>query len=572
VTFQTLTDVSPSASVISSAKIKLLSMSSVQKQALVQAFNLHPRTSLTAEEYSAHVATTLASTSYNYYQDDRLKVAGGDSLGTLDFYCVHYYTDAGSQFSPFLYPASHWGLTKPIVVGEFYTAATDGVSDVNLFSNLYSNGYAGAMAWSWTDFGALSSMADTWINLKYMFDNHRDDIITNPVIGTIYVFAARNSTIEKTDSTYVRWDVEPGSAVQFNGSTVTVKDSIKVSPVTTTTYTLVANGTITDTNTVTVTVLPYGRIVSFAASPTMIGTGESTTLKWHVVKGSTVTLNDSAVKVVDTLVVYPTVSSNSYTLRTQGDVADSSTVTISVGSPDQVDRAYGVTVTASSNDTASYKYSNPKYIVDENDYSRWQSTTTKSQTVLLDLGMVDTIKTIVITWGNKAYAKAYSIDVSTDNSTWSVIKTIYSGTGGTNYTETFSNLSSVGRYIDLLLQTPGTLGYYSIAGVSVYGRPTLVTDIESSPQGVPTGYSLSQNYPNPFNPSTTIKFTLKNSSMVKLTIYNILGQKIATLVDGQRSAGYYSVPFNGSRYASGVYFYRLETHEFQEEKKMLLIK
>ncbi|MFZ1978890.1 MAG: T9SS type A sorting domain-containing protein, partial [Bacteroidota bacterium] len=64
----------------------------------------------------------------------------------------------------------------------------------------------------------------------------------------------------------------------------------------------------------------------------------------------------------------------------------------------------------------------------------------------------------------------------------------------------------------------------------------------------------------------------KNATLVKLTIYNLLGQKIATLVDGQKAAGNYSVPFNAARYSSGVYFYRLETSEFKSQKKMLLLK
>jgi len=64
----------------------------------------------------------------------------------------------------------------------------------------------------------------------------------------------------------------------------------------------------------------------------------------------------------------------------------------------------------------------------------------------------------------------------------------------------------------------------------------------------------------------------ENTSVVKLTVYNLLGQKIATLVNGQKAAGNYSVPFNAARYSSGVYFYRLETSEFTAQKKMVLLK
>ena len=88
----------------------------------------------------------------------------------------------------------------------------------------------------------------------------------------------------------------------------------------------------------------------------------------------------------------------------------------------------------------------------------------------------------------------------------------------------------------------------------------------------PFAFALEQNYPNPFNPSTTINFTLGHSSLVKLTIFNILGQRVGTLVNSQLEAGPHSVKFNASNLASGVYFYRLEAGSFQSNKKMLLLK
>ena len=88
----------------------------------------------------------------------------------------------------------------------------------------------------------------------------------------------------------------------------------------------------------------------------------------------------------------------------------------------------------------------------------------------------------------------------------------------------------------------------------------------------PFAFALEQNYPNPFNPSTTINFSLAHSSMVKLTIYNILGQRVGTLVNSPLEAGPHSVKFNASNLATGVYFYRLEAGSYQSNKKMLLLK
>jgi protocatechuate 3,4-dioxygenase beta subunit len=103
-----------------------------------------------------------------------------------------------------------------------------------------------------------------------------------------------------------------------------------------------------------------------------------------------------------------------------------------------------------------------------------------------------------------------------------------------------------------------------------------VTDVEDNPI-VPTGYVLGQNYPNPFNPTTNIVFSIPQTEKVTLTIYNMLGQKIATVLDGSFLAGTHVVTWNGRdglgrQLPSGVYFYRLSTSRFSEARKMVLLK
>jgi hypothetical protein len=85
-------------------------------------------------------------------------------------------------------------------------------------------------------------------------------------------------------------------------------------------------------------------------------------------------------------------------------------------------------------------------------------------------------------------------------------------------------------------------------------------------------YRLEQNYPNPFNPVTTINYSLQKQSQVELSVYNTLGQKVFTLVNGPQLAGQYAIPFNGTSLASGIYFYQLKAGEFSQIRKMVLMK
>ena len=103
-------------------------------------------------------------------------------------------------------------------------------------------------------------------------------------------------------------------------------------------------------------------------------------------------------------------------------------------------------------------------------------------------------------------------------------------------------------------------------------------DEDDAEAAVPNEFTLSQNYPNPFNATTVMRFSLKRDSEVNFAIYNVLGQNVATLIGGKRmSAGTYEVSWNGraddgNEVASGVYFYKIDAGEFNEVKKMVLMK
>lgn len=99
----------------------------------------------------------------------------------------------------------------------------------------------------------------------------------------------------------------------------------------------------------------------------------------------------------------------------------------------------------------------------------------------------------------------------------------------------------------------------------------ITTSVESSAQ-TPNEFTLGQNNPNPFNPSTVIHFRLETASHVSLNVFDVGGRMLTALVDAELKAGRHQVAFDASEFASGVYFYRMETKRFSQTKKMLLAK
>ena len=121
-----------------------------------------------------------AATNFNYYRDDRLIAAGGDPMGTLDFYTDHYYEWQGTSLSPFHHPYSVWQLTKPLVIAEFFPETTLGIPYTELYRILYDNGYAGALSWGWysgaTGHPQGTLQANTMVLMQDLYTLHPRDI------------------------------------------------------------------------------------------------------------------------------------------------------------------------------------------------------------------------------------------------------------------------------------------------------------------------------------------------------------------------------------------------------------
>ncbi|MFZ4591317.1 MAG: YCF48-related protein [Ignavibacteria bacterium] len=172
----------------------------------------------------------------------------------------------------------------------------------------------------------------------------------------------------------------------------------------------------------------------------------------------------------------------------------------------------------------------------------------------------------------------YSIYFINANTGWAVgdyyaatnTNTYYTTNGGTNWVNT-SGIAGSGRLNRVKINN-SPVGYTAGQYQTIYRTNNAggLTSIKN--ETTASEYSLSQNYPNPFNPVTKINYSVPKQSLVTMKIFDILGREVATLVNESMKPGYFSVDFNGSNLASGVYFYRMEAGTFVNVKRLLLIK
>ncbi|MBN2008225.1 T9SS type A sorting domain-containing protein, partial [candidate division KSB1 bacterium] len=162
------------------------------------------------------------------------------------------------------------------------------------------------------------------------------------------------------------------------------------------------------------------------------------------------------------------------------------------------------------------------------------------------------------------------------NNTFSRLETpaIPEGMGGIYYIQVNSYFNSRNRTQNYANEhkSPGGGEY-----ILKIGTPEHVSNVASAGANLPTKFDLSQNYPNPFNPTTNINYSLPKEEIVKLTVYNMLGQRVVELVNKKQPAGFYSLIWdakntNGVLMSSGIYFYRIEAGSFVKTNKMLLLK
>jgi hypothetical protein len=174
---------------------------------------------------------------------------------------------------------------------------------------------------------------------------------------------------------------------------------------------------------------------------------------------------------------------------------------------------------------------------------------------------------VQVGWQTLSETNTYRFYVQRHGQVWQTIDSV--NAGGTslsprNYAVIDSNVTGgTWMYRIMEMDLNGSTYYSETAS-------TTLLAVESDP--VVRAYALEQNFPNPFNPTTTIQYALPATASVNLTVFNVLGQEAATLVNETKPAGTYTVRFDGSGLSSGLYFYRLQAGTFVEMKKLILLR
>lgn len=189
-----------------------------------------------------------------------------------------------------------------------------------------------------------------------------------------------------------------------------------------------------------------------------------------------------------------------------------------------------------------------------------------------------TDETIRLNWKTATEVNNYGFDIErstsnreTDSVNWSKIGFV-EGNGTSNNEHSYEFIDENLPLADSLsyrlkqIDNDGSFSYSKSISIDV----STITDVNKEKMNY--NFALKQNYPNPFNPTTRIKYSIAKGNHVNLSIYNMLGQKVTTLVDENKPAGSYSVTFNGSGLASGIYIYKLSSGEKVSIKKLTLVK
>jgi acyl-CoA thioesterase I len=392
------------------------------------------------------------------------------------------------------------------------------------------------------------------------------DTIRNSPPGFTRYFYARADTIQLNESTALLWGTSPGSSVSLNGSPVGGTDSLQIAPTSTFHYTLIAGGPrFSDTSVVTVRYFPPGGILVAVASPSILdaGAGDSCFISWSTAKGTTgVSFEGLPVPTIGGKFVTP-VRTTTYAVTTQGDVPDTARITVQVLSPDSINRGATAAATASTYE----RHNPPALAADGRVDTYWQSKSTRSQWITLDLGRPYVVSRIVLRWG-PVCATSFVV-LLMDSAGNLVTQNSYTSTADT--VDDLHNTVGTARFVKLLLLNKSAAeSGYTLRELEVYGRRPTVSGVAPGSEN-PGDVRLEQNFPNPFNASTDIRFRIPSAGTVSLEVYDLLGQRVDELLRARREAGWHQVRWE-SPAASGVYLIRLQSNGLVQSKTCLVLR
>jgi hypothetical protein len=404
---------------------------------------------------------------YNYYRDDRLIAAGKDSLGTLDFYMVHYYTQySGTSESPFHNPKSYWKLDKPLVIGEFSALGVYGgqisssLSPVEAYNYAYNNGYAGALSWTMTNHDGNGGLPDAALALENLVLHHAD---TLQIDTTKFNFSP--TFLSKPQDTLISQRNHFSIQIPLQKIAKDREDKALDFSITN------SNNSILTAN------LTNDSIIDVFPDNTQFGIA-TITVKATDSKGKSATTYFN-------ISLYDSTSSN-YALYRK--------------------------VKASSFYTTYY----PHLSID-GDYTSYWWTYGKTEWILLELEKPRTFNKIQLNW-TANYAKKYTIEVSNDNTNWQTIVNELNGKKGLN-TNVFDVVTA--KFIRINCLTRVTNNGFALNELAVFNDTTLALKNKAI-----TGIII---YPNPAHGILNIKLTQEYSNLpVSAYLFNSLGQLVKT--------------------------------------------
>jgi hypothetical protein len=442
----------------------------------------------------------------NYYRDDRLIAAGGDALGTLDFYQVHYYPGSfGNDYSPFHRPASYWGLDKPIVIGEFPMNEIAGSAGPHLttteaYQRAFAYGYAGIMAWSITDtnFGSYTNAIE---GMSYLRTNYPDALALtiDPNLNT-----APNQIASLPDINIIM------------GSTTVIENAVDLKTI----FLDEQDGT-----DLTFSIADKGN--QLIAIPEIV---DGSIVKIVLVEGAK----------GKSEIIFRAQDSDGYS--TWG------TLILNV-QPSNGNIALFKSIVASSNEKTE---TSEKFANDGDKTTRWSSLYANDQFINVDLGETKTFNRIKLFW-EAAFGKTYELQISNDAETWTTVFSEANGNGG----EDDIKIESVNaRYVRMYGKTRATAYGFSLWEFEVYND--LTTSVEELP-----GISIKV-YPNPARTAITIYVPSAEVSK-QIVIFNTVGKSLI-----QRTLKSSETVIDVSTLPKGFYFISIQIGNRKLLRKLMI--